>query len=65
MNTITHNGFRAGFREAKKAASYYVKNTAKYYKSFIRTTYKDLLSSASSAFFTSSYMKQRYKRLFR
>ena len=33
-NVVKHNGVKAGLKEVSKVASYYVKNTKYYYKTF-------------------------------
>ena len=44
VNTTAHNGIKAGLSEAAKALAYYGKNTTKYYREYLKSTWKDLLN---------------------
>ena len=44
-NVVKHNGVKAGLKEVSKVASYYVKNTKSYYKTFVKKAFKDSVKS--------------------
>jgi len=64
VNTAKHRGLKAGLKEARKAFAYYGKNSAKYYKSFVRGIPGDFISSIGTEIASSDYMKCQYQRIF-
>ena len=55
INATMYNGINIGLSEAKKALVYYAKNTAKYYRGFLGSALKDLMSTtATSVVFTNT-----------
>lgn len=61
VKTTIHKGVKPGLKEAKKAFTYYLKNTKKYYKSFLRSLPGNFLSTLGSTIATSKYMKNKYR----
>ena len=64
FNATTNRGLKAGLKEAGKAFAYYGKNSAKYYKAFIRGIPSDVIFSIGTTIVSSSYMKYQYRRIF-
>ena len=64
FGTTANRGMKAGLREAGKAFAYYGKNSASYYKAFIKGLPADLISTVGTALSTSDYMKQQYWSVF-
>ena len=62
-NATVHKGLKAGIKEARKAFTYYGKNTAKYYKNFIYGLRDDVLMTVGTAIVSSDYMKHQYRNL--
>ena len=65
FNTTANKGLRAGVKEVGKAFAYYGKNTAKYYKDFLRGIPGEAVSSIGVTIASSKYMKYQYQRLIR
>ena len=63
VKTTMKKGIKSGLTEARKAFSYYGKNTQKYYKDFRRGLIVDALSTIGTTIATSNYMKCQYQRL--
>ena len=63
VNTATHKGWKAGVKEAKKAAAYYIKNTRSRYSTFAKDTVKDFGIAISSEF-SKNRVQATYERLF-
>ncbi|MBP3936392.1 MAG: RHS repeat protein [Clostridia bacterium] len=64
FNATTKRGLKAGLKEAGKAFAYYGKNSAKYYKNFVKGLPSDLLSTVGTTIASSDYMKYQYRRIF-
>ena len=64
FNSITNRGVKAGLREAGKALTYYVKNSANYYKSFLKGLPADFITTVGVTIASSDYMKYQYNRIF-
>lgn len=60
-----NKGIKAGIAEAKKAFTYYRKNTTKYYDNFYKGTRLDTVVSITSSILTSDRMKGRYRTAIR
>ena len=61
-NALFHKGIRSGFREARRAFSYYSKNTVYYYKPFINQLPKDVGASIITTIASSNFMKTQYRK---
>ena len=59
-NVVKHNGVKAGLKEVSKVASYYVKNTKYYYKTFGINAFKDLVKSSITVS-ASQFIKNFFK----
>ena len=64
FNATTHRGLKAGLKEAGKAFAYYGKNSAKYYKTFVKGLPSDFISTVGTTIASSNYMKYQYRRIF-
>ena len=64
FNATTNKGLRAGLKEAGKAFAYYGKNSAKYYKTFVKGLPSDFISTVGTTIASSNYMKYQYRRIF-
>ena len=64
INTTTNKGIKAGLKELGKAFSYYGKNSAKYYKDFVKGLPVDFIFTSGTAIASSDYMKYKYQRIF-
>ena len=64
FNATTNKGLRAGLKEAGKAFAYYGKNSAKYYKTFVKGLPSDFISTVGTTIASSDYMKYQYRRIF-
>ena len=64
FNATTNKGLRAGLKEAGKAFAYYGKNSAKYYKTFVKGLSSDFISTVGTTIASSNYMKYQYCRIF-
>ena len=64
FNVTAHRGLKAGLKEAGKAFAYYGKNSAKYYKTFVKSLPLDFVFATGTNIVSSSYMKYQYRRLF-
>lgn len=64
FNATTNKGLRAGLKEAGKAFAYYGKNSAKYYKTFVKGLPSDFISTVVTTIASSNYMKYQYRRIF-
>ena len=64
FNATTHKGLKAGLKEAGKAFAYYGKNSAKYYKTFVKGLPSDFISTVGTTIASSNYMKYQYRRIF-
>ena len=60
-----NKGIKAGIAEAKKAFTYYRKNTTKYYDNLYKGTRLDTVVSITSSILTSDRMKGRYRTAIR
>ena len=65
FNATTNRGLKAGLKEAGKAFAYYGKNSAKYYKAFVKGLPSDFFTAVGTTIISSSYMKYQYRRVFR
>lgn len=61
VNTAVNRGLSAGLNVAKKALSYYGKNSVRYYKDFIRLLPKDIVSSIGANFVSSHKVKSKLR----
>ena len=64
FNATTHRGLKAGLKEFGKAFAYYGKNSAKYYKTFVKGLTSDFISTVGTTIASSNYMKYQYRRIF-
>ena len=64
FNATTNRGLKAGLNEASKALAYYGKNSAKYYKAFIKAIPADFILEMGTTIASSSYMKYQYRSVY-
>ena len=63
IKTTVNKGINSGISEARKAFTYYNKNTMKYYYQYKKSLVWDSFSVISTTIATSNYMKYQYRRL--